>query len=95
MDHYEFEEGDLFCRKYSYPTKNYQHIPIDNPFEWYKSSDASALEYSFDHLQTYNEEAEQYQWFINLNLHFEFASTYKGVWCDGCRIVCIDDELTD
>lgn len=60
MDHYEFE-GDLFCRKYRYPTKDYQHIPIDNPFEWYESSDASVLEYSFDHLQTYNEEAYQYQ----------------------------------
>lgn len=87
------EDGDLFCRKLCATLPDYG--TYDHPTEWFETSDAASPNYSIACLQSYNAQADQIQRFISLKRHLEFASTYKGVWSDGRRIICIDDDLAD
>ena len=61
------------------PLPHYGHILLENQTEWFESSDVASLNYSLEHLQSYNARASQNQRFINLKRHLEFASTYKRI----------------
>ena len=92
-----YKDGDFFCKKYSStPINDYEHL-LDRQWnhEWIESSDVATLNYSLERLQFYNIQADQNQRFVNLKRHLEFARTFKGLWSDGCRVICIDEDLAD
>eukprot|EP00268_Persea_americana_P000279 TRINITY_DN10108_c0_g2_i1.p1 TRINITY_DN10108_c0_g2~~TRINITY_DN10108_c0_g2_i1.p1 ORF type:complete len:307 (-),score=26.94 TRINITY_DN10108_c0_g2_i1:323-1243(-) len=47
-----YEDGDLFCQKYSIPINDYEHLPDRNwnQTERFESSDAATLSYSLERL---------------------------------------------
>lgn len=48
-----------------------------------------------EHLQFYNIQADQNERFINLKRHLEFTYAFKGIWRDGRRVICLDDDLAN
>ena len=56
-----FEDEDLFSKKYSIPINDYEHLPDKNrnQTERFEYSDVAILSYSLEHLQFYNIQAYQ------------------------------------
>ena len=90
-----YENGDLFYKKYSIPINDYEHLSNMNwnQTEIFESSDDATLSYSLERLQFYNIQPDRNQKFIILKRHIGFVGTFKGIWSDGHRVICLDEDL--